>query len=110
MSEHTHTYTHDHEGGDREHTHEHDLHDHDHHAHDHDHHSHEVPGNRDQIEALLDYTVRHNRSHEDELSKLSDKLRGLGCDDAAAKVEEAAGYFDRGNELLEAALKLIRVK
>ena len=96
MSEHTHTYTHDHEGGDSEHT-------HDHHVHDHD-----IPGKRDQIIALLDYTVRHNRSHEDELSKLTDKLRSLGRDDAASKVEEAAGCFSRGNELLDDALKLLK--
>ena len=88
MSEHTHTYSHDHK--------------HDHHGHEHD-----IPGNRDQIVALLDYTLRHNRSHEDELLRLKDKLRDIGEDKAATKVEEAAGCFSRGNELLEDALKLI---
>ncbi len=105
MSEHTHTYTHDHEGGDSEHTHDHE---HDHHGHEHHEHSHDIPESRDKIVALLDYTLGHNRSHEDELLRLKDKLRDIGEDEAASRVEEAADSFSRGNELLDSALKLIK--
>ncbi len=58
--------------------------------------------------ALLDYTLKHNQSHADELSKLSEKLKSLGHDECAAKVTEAAGYFGKGNELLDEALSLLR--
>ncbi len=102
--EHTHTYTHDHEGGDKEHTHA--EHDHDHEA-AHDHH-HAPMENKDQVLALLDYTLKHNLSHADELTRLADKLKGFGFAEAADKVTEAEGFFTNGNKCLEEALGLLK--
>ena len=84
-----------------EHTHDHE-HDHDHHHH------HPAPENMEQVLALLDYTCIHNHSHADELPKLAEKIRNLGNEDAASKVMEAAGFFDRGNDLLQEALESLK--
>ena len=104
VHEHTHAYTHDHEGGDVEHTHS--QHEHDHQAaHDHEH---NIPDSGEKIVAVLDYTLKHNISHADELSRLSEKLKDLGKDDAAAKVTEASEFFAKGNALLSEALENLK--
>ncbi len=101
--EHTHTYTHNHEGGEKEHTH--DSYEHDHEgAHNH---QHKTPENKEQVKALLDYTYKHNTSHADELKKLSEKLKSLGNEDAAKKVDEAEEFFAKGNAALKEALDLL---
>ena len=106
--EHTHTYVHDHADGDKEHTHDDFDHDREE-AHEHDHHHHhETCGNMDQVMALLDYTCKHNHSHADELPKLAEKIKSLGHEDAATKVLEAAGFFDKGNDLLQEALDSLK--
>ena len=63
--------------------------------------------NKEQIKALLDYNFKHNTSHADELTKLSEKLESLGYTEAAAKVSEAEKLFSEGNANLKAALDLI---
>lgn len=60
--------------------------------------------NREQMKALLDYMYKHNRSHEDELAKMAEKLKSLGNETEASKVSEAQSYFAKGNELLSEAL------
>ena len=81
-------------------------HDHEHHDHEHHHHDHPME-NKEQIKALLDYNFKHNTSHADELTKLSEKLDSLGFTEAAAKVSEAEKLFSEGNANLKAALDLI---
>ena len=78
------------------------------HEHDHEHHHHDHPmENKEQIKALLDYNFKHNTSHADELTKLSDKLESLGYAEAAAKVSAAKELFSEGNKNLKEALELI---
>ena len=86
-----------------EHTHEHD---HEHGHHEHHHHDHPKE-NKEQVKALLDYNYKHNTSHADELTRLSEKLADLGYTEAAAKVSEAEKLFSEGNANLKAALDLI---
>ena len=109
MSEHTHTYTHEHshghDGQEHSHEHTHDSYEHDHEgAHNH---QHKTPENKEQVKALLDYTYKHNTSHADELKKLSEKLKSLGNEDAAKKVDEAEEFFAKGNAALKEALDLL---
>ena len=100
--EHTHTYTHDHADGDKPHTHE----DHPHEGHEHHHHhDHPTPENKEQVMKLLDYMYKHNSSHEDELSKMADKLTEQGYEAQAQKVSEAKELFAKGNAALKEALE-----
>ncbi|MDR2420845.1 MAG: hypothetical protein LBD49_01900 [Oscillospiraceae bacterium] len=56
----------------------------------HDHPSHNAPHGaaqtRQEAEALLQFTLRHNRSHEEELHDLGHALEALGLDAAAGEV------------------------
>ena len=88
-------------------------HTHDEHGHGHDHegahhHHHEIPENREQVVALLDYTFKHNTSHADELKKLAEKLKSLGNEAAAEKVSKAEELFCEGNGYLGEALELLK--
>ena len=82
-----------------EHTHEHE------HTHDH---GHGPVENKDQIVALLDYMVKHNRSHEAELGKVIEKLSELDKKEAAGFVAKAQKSFAEGNELLLKAYELVK--
>ncbi len=94
-------------GGEKEMSeHEHE-HDHDH-GHDHHHHDHGPMENKEQVTALLDYMYKHNRSHEDELVKMAEKLKSLGHEAESAKVSEAQSFFAKGNELLSEALAQLK--
>ena len=94
-------YEHDHQHEHHEH---HEHHDHEHEHHEHHHHDHGPMENMEQVKALLDYMYKHNRSHEDELAKMAEKLKCLGNEAEASKVSEAQSYFAKGNELLSEAL------
>ena len=75
------------------------------HTHEHDH---NIPDSEEKIVAVMDYTLKHNISHEDELLKLAEKLKGLGKDGAASKVAEASEFFSKGNALLGEALENLK--
>ncbi len=64
--------------------------------------------NKEQVTALLDYMYKHNRSHEDELVKMAEKLKSLGHEAESAKVSEAQSFFAKGNELLSEALAQLK--
>ena len=105
--EHDHAYMHEHNIP-------HDHHDHDPHDH-HDHHDHPhcEPEHcascggcdpRTEIVALMNYMVKHNASHANELVTLAGKLRETGDTAAAAQVMEAVSDFEKGNMRLSAVL------
>ena len=104
--EHTHSRSHEHTHSDGTvHSHEHE------HSHTHEHtheHSHGPVENKDQIVALLDYMVKHNRSHEAELGKVIEKLSELDKKDAAEFVAKAQKCFAEGNELLLKAYEMVK--
>ena len=108
-------YHHDHTHG---HSHDHDHHDHDHHHHDHDHgHSHCHEGGcgsctacdpMQETLALMDYMVKHNTAHANELAQLAKKLEELGNTVASQQVMAAVSEFEKGNLRLSAVLASLK--
>lgn len=102
----------------------HEHHDHEHHDHEHDHaymHEHNIPHDHHDCEpsqcascagcdpkaelvALMNYMVKHNASHANELVTLAGKLKDTGDTVAAAQVMEAVSDFEKGNMRLSAVL------
>lgn len=107
-------YHHDHTHG---HSHDH-SHDHHHHDHDHDHgHSHCHEGGcgsctacdpMQETLALMDYMVKHNTAHANELAQLAKKLEELGNIVAAQQVMAAVSEFEKGNLRLSAVLASLK--
>ncbi|MDR1949572.1 MAG: hypothetical protein LBQ38_09275 [Spirochaetaceae bacterium] len=59
------------------------------------------------MESLLTYMVEHNRSHAGELAEFAHKLYHADQRAAADLISEGVKDFERGNEKLSRALKLI---
>ena len=107
--EHDHAYMHEHNI-----PHEHHDHDHDHdHEHEHDHHHGCEPSQcascagcdpKAELVALMNYMVKHNASHANELVTLAGKLKETGDTLAAAQVMEAFSDFEKVNMRLSAVL------
>lgn len=117
---HTHTYEHSHphsheQGHEEEHNHSHAgntdagcagcASDCGHHSHDH---SHEVPEKQDQMEAVLDYMLKHNEHHAAELDAVAAKLQAAGKTAAAEQIKKAVDEFQKGNLYLGLALSTIK--
>ena len=117
---------HEHHDHEHEYMHEHNIpHEHHDHEHEHDHaymHEHNIPHDhphgcepsqcascagcdpRAELGALMNYMVKHNASHANELVTLAGKLRDMGDTTAAAQVMEAVSDFEKGNMRLSAVL------
>ena len=90
------------------HEHEHD-HDHAHHCHPHSHeHSGDKPMSPEEVLALLNYMLDHNRHHADELHDICHALEDEGKTGAAPARAGALHGFEHGNEKLETALELAK--
>ncbi|MDR3209691.1 MAG: hypothetical protein LBT36_03590 [Oscillospiraceae bacterium] len=87
------------------------MHDHPGHA-DHDHsHDHEHPpagSTRAEAEKLLQFTLRHNASHENELHELGHLLESLGLDAAAREVWYSLDDSKCASEHIERALEALK--
>ena len=98
-----------------EHSHGHDHHhDHEHHDHHH-HHCHEggcgsctACDPMQETLALMDYMVKHNTAHANELAQLAKKLEELGNGVAASQVMAAVSEFEKGNLRLSAVLASLK--
>ena len=62
----------------------------------------------EELTALLEFTVKHNLSHTGELSDLAEKLKKAGNTAAAEKILSALEEYNKGNGLLEEALKAVK--
>ena len=102
---------HDHEH-DHAYMHEHNI-PHEHHDHEHEHHHGCEPSQcasctgcdpKAELVALMNYMVKHNASHANELVTLAGKLKETGDTVAAAQVMEAVSDFEKGNMRLSAVL------
>jgi len=71
------------------------------------HHHHDV-NSREEVTALLAYTVRHNASHTKELAQLALQLREQGSEAAASLILRAAENYEHGNALLSQALQTLK--
>lgn len=116
MYEHTHPHSHEH-GHEEEHDHTHEDHRENgcggcasgcgSHSHGHEH-SHEMPGQPDQMTAVLDYMLRHNQSHAAELDQMAAKLQAAGKENAAEQIKKAVDEFQKGNLYLSLALSMVK--
>lgn len=102
-------YHHEHSHG-----HDHDHHHHDHHDHDHPH-CHEggcgsctACDPMQETLALMDYMVKHNTAHANELAQLAKKLETLGNHLAAEQVLAAVSEFEKGNLRLSTVLASLK--
>ena len=83
--------------------------DHAHHCHPHSHeHSGDKPMSPEEVLALLNYMLDHNRHHADELHDICHALEDEGKTEAAAALAEALHEYDHGNSKLEKALELAK--
>ena len=104
----------DHEGV-HEHTHTHEHHHH--HDHDHEHHHHDCDQSacascggcgehspKEELMALMNYMVKHNAAHANELAELAKKLGDMGDKTAYEQVMLAVSDFEKGNLRLSTIL------
>ena len=91
------------------HEHSHGEHSHDH-CHEHSHDCASCGGCDPMLEtvALMDYMVKHNTAHANELAVLAKKLEELGNATAAAQVMAAVSEFEKGNLRLSAVLASLK--
>ncbi len=63
-----------------------------------------------ELDALLDYLIKHNKDHAEEITVLAQKAKDIGetavCDHLTKGVE----HMERSNESLEKALAILREK
>ena len=77
-------------------------------GHEHKHHHVETAVSREELTALLEFTVKHNVSHTGELEDLADKVKNIGCPDAAGMILSALEEYDKGNEFIKEALEAVK--
>lgn len=97
---------HEHTDADCGHCHSHEDHEHcPGHEHCHEHHAADP---KEQMNALLDYMLKHNQHHAAELSQMVGKLQAMGKDEAAMHLGTAVAEFEKGNMYLALALSLVK--
>lgn len=69
---------------------------------------HHQPDSAAETTALLEYMVKHNTSHTQELQQLADTLREQGKVDACEQLTAAIRQYDNGNAHLAEALRLVK--
>ena len=79
-----------------------------HEGHSHEHHHESGAADRDKALALLTYMVDHNMHHAEELKEIAHSLEHLEMETTAGLVEDAISMFVKGNDLLAAALGLLK--
>ncbi len=62
----------------------------------------------DELIALINYLVNHNKAHNNELRELALKLDAVKNKEAYDEILEAISIYDRANGKLEDALKKVR--
>ncbi|MCR4594971.1 MAG: hypothetical protein K5761_07950 [Clostridiales bacterium] len=75
--------------------------------HSHEHHHLAGAESIEELIKLMEFTLRHNASHTDELSALAGQLEQYGKSISSQKVLSALEEYKKGNALLEEALKAI---
>jgi len=61
------------------------------------------------LDTLLDYTLEHNKEHADDLRNLAQKANELGKIAVHDDVMQSVEHMDRANEILENALKKLKL-
>ena len=60
------------------------------------------------LEALLDYTIKHNNEHAEDLKTLAQKAKDLGKTAVYQDLMQGVEQMDKANVTLTAALKKLR--
>ena len=60
------------------------------------------------LDALLDYTIKHNREHAEELKSLAQKAKELGKTAVYDELMRGVKQMNRANETLGVALERLR--
>ena len=59
------------------------------------------------LRILLPHWIEHNGEHAESFREWAEKVRGMGLEEVAQRIEEAVGYMATCNEALTAALKAL---
>jgi hypothetical protein len=63
-----------------------------------------------ELNALLDYLIKHNKDHAEEIMVLAQKARALGETAVHDNLTKGVEHMERSNESLEKALNILRAK
>jgi hypothetical protein len=63
-----------------------------------------------ELDALLDYLIKHNKDHAEEITVLAQKAKDLGETTVHDNLTKGVEYMERSNESLEKALNNLRGK
>lgn len=74
----------------------------------HNHHHEGAISQGDELKALLEYMVKHNVSHTEELAALAEQLNADESREAYQDVLKAIEQYKNGNALLSSALALLK--
>ncbi len=61
-----------------------------------------------ELDGLLDYTIRHNKEHAEELKNLAKKASELGKSRVDDEIKRGVEQLNQANQSLEKALKQLR--
>ncbi len=61
-----------------------------------------------ELDSLLDYTIRHNKEHAEELKNLAKKASELGKSRVDDEIKRGVEQLNQANQSLEKALKQLR--
>jgi hypothetical protein len=61
-----------------------------------------------ELEALLDYLIKHNEDHAGEIAELSERAKSLGKKEAYDQLVKGVDLLAASNESLKAALQALR--
>lgn len=78
------------------------------HPHSHAHGSLPEPQTPQQMAAVLEYMLRHNRQHAAQLDQFSSKLMDMDQEESAMQLQKAVDEFSKGNLYLGLALSLLK--
>jgi hypothetical protein len=63
-----------------------------------------------ELDALLDYLIKHNKDHAEEITVLAEKAKSLGETTVYDNLTKGVEHMERSNESLEKALSVLRGK
>ena len=63
-----------------------------------------------ELDALLDYLIKHNKDHAEEITVLAQRAKDLGETAVYDNLTKGVEHMERSNESLEQALSILRGK
>ena len=69
-----------------------------------------MDGEMKELDALLDYLIKHNKDHAEEITALAQKAKDFGEIAVYDNLTKGVEHMERSNESLEQALGILRRK